>query len=110
MPKEELLSKCFHGQTQNTNQALNAIIWTRYPKNIFVGRTTLEMGVNYAILNLNNGSKGLLNVLNYFDLSGAVTINKGVKRDTTSVKQAIRKLSERGKKGRKTFRSMKKGF
>ena len=42
----------------------------------------LEMGVNSAILNFNDGSKGLLDVLKYFDLSGAVTINKGVKRDT----------------------------
>ena len=78
-----------HGQTHHTNEALNAIIWTRCPKNIFVGRRTLEMGVNSAILNFNDGSKGLSDVLNYFDLSGAVTINKGVKRDTAWVKQTI---------------------
>ena len=110
LSKEELLSKCLHDQTQNTNEALNAIIWTRCPKNIFVGRRTLEMGVNSAILNFNDGSKGLSDVLNYFDLSGAVTINKGVKRDTAQLKQAIRKSSEQGKKRRKTLRSMKKGY
>ena len=82
LSEEELLLKCLHGQTQHTNEALNAIIWTRCPKNIFVGRRVLELGVNFAILNFNNGSKGLFDVLNYFDLSGAVTINKGVKRDT----------------------------
>ena len=43
LSKEELLSKCLHSQTQNTNEALNAIIWTWCPKNIFVGRRTLEM-------------------------------------------------------------------
>ena len=98
-----------HGQTQNTNEALNAIIWTRRPKNIFAVRNTLETGVNSAILNFNYGSKGLLDALNYFDLSGAVTINKGVKRDTAQVKHAIRKPFERGKTRRKTLRSMKKG-
>ena len=28
LSKEELLSKCLHSQTQNTNEALNTIIWT----------------------------------------------------------------------------------
>ena len=93
LSKEELLSKCLHDQTQNTNVALNAIIWTQCPQYIFVGRRTLEMGVNSAILNFNDGSKGLLYVLNYFDLSEAVMINKGVKRDTSRVKQSIRKSS-----------------
>ena len=64
LSKEELLSKCLHDQTQNTNAALNAIIWTRCPRYIFVGRRTLEMG-NSAILNFNDGSKSLLDVLNY---------------------------------------------
>ena len=109
LSKEELLSKCLHGQTQNTNEALNATILARYPENIFVGRRTLEMEVNSAILNFNDGSKGLLYVLNYFDLSEAVTINKGVTRDTARVKQAIRKSSEQHKKRRKILRSMKKG-
>ena len=70
--------------------------------------TTLEMWVNSAILNFNDGSKGLLDVLNYFDLSGAVTINKGVQRDTARLKQAICKSSEGSKKRKKTLRSMKK--
>lgn len=53
---------------------------------------------------MNDSSKGLLDVLNYFDLPGAVTTNKGVKCNTTQVKYAIRK------KRRKTLRSMKKGY
>ena len=107
LSKEELLSKCLNGQTQNTNEALNAIKWTRCPENIFVGRRTLEMEVNSVILNFNDGSKGLLDVLNYFDLSGAVTINKDVKKDTARVKEAIRKSSEQCKKRRKTLRLRK---
>ena len=74
LSKGEFISKCLHGQTQNTNAALNVIIWTRCPLNVFPGRRTLDMGINSAILNFNNGSKVLLDVLNYFDLSGAVII------------------------------------
>ena len=51
LSKEEFLSKCSHGQTQNTNKALNTIIWTRCLKNIFVGRRTLELRINSVILN-----------------------------------------------------------
>lgn len=84
--KEALLSKCFQGQTQNTNKALSAIIQTRCSKNIFVGRSILEMRVNSSILNFNDGSDGFLDVLNYFDISEAVAISKVVKQDTSRVK------------------------
>ena len=40
------------------------ITWARKrTKNIFVGRATLEVGVASALLNLNGGSSGVLNVL-----------------------------------------------
>ena len=32
----ELLERCLHGNTQNSNEALNGLIWERCPKNIFV--------------------------------------------------------------------------
>ena len=32
---DELLEKCLHGKTQNCNEALNHIMWTKFPKNIF---------------------------------------------------------------------------
>ena len=40
-----LLSKCLHNFTQNQNEALNSIIWKKCPKNIFVNRDVIEMGV-----------------------------------------------------------------
>ena len=76
----------------------------------FCWKKNLGMWVISAILNFYDGSEGLLDVVNYFDLPGAVTINKGVKQDTARVKQAIRKSSERGKKRRKTIRSMIRGY
>ena len=30
--EDELLEKCMHGKTQNANEALNTIIWSRVPK------------------------------------------------------------------------------
>ena len=33
---DDLLSKCLHSQKQNTIYGLNAIIWSRYPKDVLV--------------------------------------------------------------------------
>ena len=41
------------------NKSLNSIISKRCPKYIFVGRTTLSMGVSSAVVNFNNGTNGL---------------------------------------------------
>ena len=42
---ENHLSKCLHGKTQNNNESINNVIWKRCPKDINVGRKTLEFGV-----------------------------------------------------------------
>ena len=47
---DELLKKCLHGQTQNPNATLNKVIWTKCPKNMFVHKNLLEMGVHSVIL------------------------------------------------------------
>ena len=64
MSDEELLKKCLHGKTQNNNETLNGVIWKKCPNDVFVGRATLEIDVASAVLNFNDGSSGVLNVLN----------------------------------------------
>ena len=59
-----LKKKCLHGNTQNSNESLNGVIWKRCPKDIFVSRLVFEMGVSSAIINFNRGISGILNVLN----------------------------------------------
>ena len=50
-----LLKKCLHSKTQNANEALNNLIWTKCPKNVYVEREVL-------VINFNNGTCGILNV------------------------------------------------
>ena len=52
----------FHGKTLNTNESINNIIWTKCPKNIYVQRNVLEMGVSSAVINFKDGNCGILNV------------------------------------------------
>ena len=45
LSNETLLSKkCLHGKTQNANESINNIIWTKCSKNIYVLRNILQMG------------------------------------------------------------------
>ena len=57
LSKPVLLEKCLHEKTQNCNEAPNAFIWKRLPKDVFVG-PLLEMGVCSVIINFNSGTNG----------------------------------------------------
>lgn len=51
----ELLRKCLAGLTQNPNESLNNLIWSRIPKRTFVKLNTLKFGVQDAVLSFNDG-------------------------------------------------------
>lgn len=107
---DSLLSKCLHGKTQNSNEALNGIIWSRVPKTTFVSRETIEMGTYSAVIHFNDGFKGILQVLNHFKLKGHVTESKAVHRDRMRIRQMKRKSTDKCIKQRKKLRSLAKGY
>ena len=73
---DALLSRCLHNYTQNQNEALDGLIWKKCPKDIFIKRDTLEMGVCSAILSFNDGAQGLCNVTKNLGLKvGHFTVN-----------------------------------
>ena len=47
---EALLSKCLDGLTQNNNESLNAFIWKKRPKDVYISRNIIEIGVDSAVL------------------------------------------------------------
>ena len=51
---EALLSKCLHGETQNVNESLDNLIWTRCPKRIYVGNFVLKTAVASAVICYND--------------------------------------------------------
>ena len=73
---DNLLEKCLHGQTQNANEAFNAVIWTRCAKNIFVSRPTFEMAINSAVLHFNDGRQGIFAVFQQYGFTGKISLSK----------------------------------
>ena len=59
LSSEVLLSKCLDGLTQNNNKSLNALIWKKCPKDLYVSRNIIEIGVASAVLESNNGTQGI---------------------------------------------------
>ena len=59
------MSKCVHGQTQNANESINQIIWSKCPKTVFIEKQTFALGVYSAIIHFNEGAFGMENVFNH---------------------------------------------
>lgn len=110
LQSDELLSKCLHGETQNCNEALNALIWSKVPKSTFVSKRTIEIGTYSAIINYNDGCQGVMNVLEHFGIRGSATSTGTRAKDAKRVQQMKRKSTVESKKQRKKLRSDKKGY
>ena len=98
---DNLLQKCLHGKTQNNNESLNGLIWKRCPKDVFVGRVILELGVASAVIALNNGLSGIIEVSNKLNIKPGTFCKKycGFK-DEKRITQMDRKSSDSVKQRR----------
>ncbi|GFW34532.1 uncharacterized protein TNCV_3104331 [Trichonephila clavipes] len=59
----ELLKKCLHGGTQNRNESVNNVIWSRVPKKTFVQLEVLSLGTYDAVSSFNMGNVSKLEIL-----------------------------------------------
>ena len=63
----ELFNRCLLGLTQNQNECINGLLWSRVPKSAFCGKRRIEIAVCETVLillvfvaNTGTASKGLL--------------------------------------------------
>ncbi|ELU04515.1 hypothetical protein CAPTEDRAFT_218535 [Capitella teleta] len=63
LSSDELLNKCLHGGSQNTNESFHNLIWERCPKTTFVGRRRLELATYEAAIVYNGGETARLKVV-----------------------------------------------
>ena len=89
--------------------SLNGLIWARVPKRVFVSKSTLELGTYSAILASMMVQRVLLVFLDIFGLHGKVSNISATSKNKKRISQMRCKLSEKGKKRRKTLRVIKKG-
>lgn len=72
----DLLKKCLHGNTQNPNESVNNVIWSRVPKKTFIQIEALSLGTYDAISSFNLGNKTKLETLRKLGIEpGHFTVN-----------------------------------
>ncbi|GFT24740.1 uncharacterized protein TNCV_2856661 [Trichonephila clavipes] len=110
----ELLKKCLHGGTQNPNESVNNVIWSRVPKKTFVQLEVLSLGTYDAVSSFNMGNVSKLEILRKCVLSLVITryrrwsasTNRGCYEQNTIVYKKQRKLGrKKDLKGRKKMMS-----
>lgn len=80
LSSDQLLSKCTHGGTQNTNESYHNLIWSRCPKTSFVGRERLEIAVAEATIVYNDGEVSRLRVYERLGLTRSNFLTNELKR------------------------------
>lgn len=102
---KDLLSKCKHGKTQNPNESVNNLIWSRIPKGNFVGLNTLKIGVLDAVVTFNDGAKVLseMGIVPGFNAIAAFA-----KADSDRLKKAERAVLQLTKEARQKRRAQKR--
>ena len=63
LSSSELLESCCKGLTQNQNESLNNVVWSKCSKRVFIGFSRFKLAVCEAIITFNNG-QNLLESLN----------------------------------------------
>lgn len=108
---DSLLEKCLHGSTQNANESLHHIIWNLCPKDVFVGRDTLESGVYMAVAEFNTGNTAWLELLKLcLGDAGVFSTIAMTLRNQRRVTTAEYKASAKEKAARKSRRRSRKGL
>ena len=71
MADEALMKRLVHGGTQNTNECLNAMMWSRCPKTSFMGFRRGKGCVARAVSAFNEGANEIISVMSklYVDIS-----------------------------------------
>ena len=111
LSNETLLEKCLHGYSQNDNETINSVIWKKCPKHVFVFKKVLEIAVESATIEFNEGSNGLKPVFYDLGLSFGYFIKKDLnKKDNLRIRQSERKSCDHGKARQKRLRVLAKNW
>ena len=106
-----MLAKCLHGETQNNNESWNNMIWAKCPKNVFVTKPLLQLGVNSAVIGLNEGGNCAIRVLEKLGIDiGKETVGGTARKNKIEIKKMNLKTGDSTKMRRKQLRKVRKGF
>ena len=102
----DLLRGCLLGKTQNVNESLHSVIWTKCPKHLFIRKERFDIGVSLAVAEFNMGSCGTRLSIDTIGLSqGKTATELGKRTDITRVRLAEKASSDTAKRRRTIIRN-----
>lgn len=106
LASNELLDRCLEGRTQNDNEALHSLIWSKCPKEVFVTKRRVTIAVCEAISEYNFGnSLTICDRHKQLGLSpGSKTLKMATQKDLRVVKRRQNRSTESFQRYRRTVR------
>ncbi len=109
MSDDNLLKRMQHGGTQNTNECLNSVIWSRCPKTVFVGKQRVEAAVGMAVSTFNEGASAITDVMQNLWLESTVITLEAIKaEDAKRMAKADAAATSSAKRRRKSVDTARK--
>ncbi|XP_048590323.1 uncharacterized protein LOC116614896 isoform X3 [Nematostella vectensis] len=98
LSEENLLRRCLGGYTQNPNESVNSLVWSRCPKHKWFGRGRVEMAVVSAALQFSAGATAKHRVMSLAGIPpGSSTMKASSRRDSLRVQKAETRSTEQYK-------------
>ena len=109
LSEDSLLKRCLMGLTQNQNEAINGILWSKCPKTKFVGRKRVELAVCETIGIFNTGAASKANNLESAGVVPGSNMLIGLrKEDEERIRNADKKVDIKNRCARRKRRAEKK--
>ena len=80
-----LLQKCIEGYTQNANEALHSTVWKLCPKELFVGKESVDIACSIAVCRFNDGACALLSLSKGLNSLHFISVGMCSERETDCV-------------------------
>ena len=94
LSSDKVLSQCQRGLTQNQNESLNNVVWSKCPKRVFCGKSRLTISVCEAVTYYNEGAVSRLNLLQLLKMNSSINTKSGLqKQNTTCTEETICQIS-----------------
>ena len=104
-----ILKSCARGLTQNQNESINNMIWSKCPKRVFCSKTRFTISVCESIIKWNEGAMGRKMFLQALNVTCGPNVVAGLRKENISrLKNARRKISDKYNKRRQVLRQQRK--
>ncbi|XP_012150434.1 uncharacterized protein LOC105663769 [Megachile rotundata] len=109
LSKDEVLNRCLGGYTQNKNESFNANVWAIAPKTQAIGKKTLQIAVDLAVCNFNDGYRRYIQIMEVLNLKiGRNCYQLCEEYDATHVRKGEKHMSKYAKEARKSLLAARK--